>query len=102
MMAYMDDITIVGTDSHSIDTATRVLDDFSVATSALVSRNKSELFLKPCEAFIFHFPVRRDTIKLLGVTFLADRGGQQTWKGVPLLRPDKTPELWRVALNHDG
>ncbi|KAJ7988606.1 hypothetical protein DPEC_G00325290 [Dallia pectoralis] len=41
----MDDITIVGTDSRSITTATKVVDDYCAATGALVNRGKSELFL---------------------------------------------------------
>ena len=80
----MDDITIVATDSRSIACcATRVLDDFSVATSTLVNRDKSELFLSPywSEELTISFPVRRNTIKLLGVTFQADGEARTSWEG---------------------
>ena len=82
-MAYMDDITIVATDSRSIVCATKVLDDLCVATGALVNREKSEMFLSPCwsEELTASFPVRRNSIKLLGVTFQADGGGRISWEG---------------------
>ena len=82
-MAYMDDITIVATDSRSIACATKVLDDFCVATGALVNRDKSEMFLSPywSEELTDSFPVRRNTIKLLEVTVQADRGGRISWEG---------------------
>ncbi|KAJ8000408.1 hypothetical protein DPEC_G00204510 [Dallia pectoralis] len=38
VMAYMDDITIVGTDSRSITTATKAVDDYCAAPGALVNR----------------------------------------------------------------
>ena len=41
VMPYMDNITIIATDSHSIACATKVLDDFCVATGTLVNREKS-------------------------------------------------------------
>ncbi|KAJ7995819.1 hypothetical protein DPEC_G00248540 [Dallia pectoralis] len=53
----MDDITIVGTDSRSITTATKAVDDYCAATGALVNR---------------------ETIKLLGITFQRD-GGSTSW-----------------------
>ena len=83
VMAYMDDITIVATDSRSITCATKVLDDFCVATGALVNREKSEMFLSPfwSEELTASFPVRRNTIKLLGVTFQADGGRRISWEG---------------------
>ena len=83
VMAYMDDITIVATDSRSIACATKALDDFCAATGALVNREKSEMFLSPCwsEELTASFPVRRNTIKLLGVTFQADGGGRISWEG---------------------
>ncbi|KAJ8284236.1 hypothetical protein COCON_G00030860 [Conger conger] len=83
VMAYMDDIAIVATDSRSIACATKVLDDFCVATGALVNRDKSEMFLSPqwSEELTVSFPVRRNTIKLLGVTFQADGGGRTSWEG---------------------
>ncbi|KAJ7994396.1 hypothetical protein DPEC_G00248850 [Dallia pectoralis] len=58
VMAYMDDITIVGTDSRSITTATKAVDDYCAATGALVNR---------------------ETIKLLGITFQRDGGGSTSW-----------------------
>ncbi|KAJ8015986.1 hypothetical protein DPEC_G00002410 [Dallia pectoralis] len=57
-MAYMDDITIVGTDSRSITTATKAVDDYCAATGALINR---------------------ETIKLLGITFQRDGGGSTSW-----------------------
>ena len=81
VMAYMDDITIVATDSRSIACATKVF--FCVATGALVNRENSEMFLSPywSEELTTSFPVRRNTIKLLGVTFQADGGGRISWEG---------------------
>ncbi|KAG5842689.1 hypothetical protein ANANG_G00180280, partial [Anguilla anguilla] len=57
--------------------------DFCVATGALVNRDKSELFLSPhySEPLTVSFPVRRNNIKLLGVTFQADGGGRTSWEG---------------------
>ena len=78
IMAYMNGITIVATDSHSIACATKVMDDFCVATGALVNRSKSELFLV---SVLVSFSVRRNNIRLLGVTFQADGGGRMSWKG---------------------
>ncbi|KAJ8006706.1 hypothetical protein DPEC_G00110000 [Dallia pectoralis] len=71
VMAYMDDITIVGTDSRSITTATKAVDDYCAATGALVNRGKSELFLSGHwhETLTTSFPVKTETIKLLGITF---------------------------------
>ena len=83
VVAYMDDVTIVATDSRSVACATKVLDDFWAATGALVNRDKSELFLSPywSEELTVSFPVRRNNIKLLGVTFQADGGGRISWEG---------------------
>ncbi|KAJ7998408.1 hypothetical protein DPEC_G00204630 [Dallia pectoralis] len=58
VVAYMDDITIVGTDSRSITTATKAVDDYCAATGALVNR---------------------ETIKLLGITFQRDGEGSTSW-----------------------
>ncbi|KAJ7995658.1 hypothetical protein DPEC_G00246860 [Dallia pectoralis] len=76
VMAYMDDITIVGTDSRSITTATKAMDDYCAATGALVNRGKSELFLSGHwhETLTTSFPVKTETIKLLGFTFQRDGG----------------------------
>ena len=71
VMSSMYAIIIVTTDSCSIACATKVLDDFCVATGALVNRDKSELFLSHYwrEELTASFTVRRNNIKLLGVTF---------------------------------
>ena len=54
-----------------------------VATGGLVNRDKSELFLSPywSEELTISFPVRRNIIKLLGVTFQVDGGGRTSWEG---------------------
>ncbi|KAJ7985704.1 hypothetical protein DPEC_G00343210 [Dallia pectoralis] len=81
VVAYMDDITIVGTDSRSITTATKAVDDYCAATGALVNRGKSELFLSGHwhETLTTSFPVKTETIKLLGITFQRDGGGSTSW-----------------------
>jgi len=81
VVAYMDDITIVGTDSRSIAAATKVVDDYCAATGALVNRGKSELYLSQHwkEAMTTSFPVKTDNIKLLGVTYQNNGKGTLTW-----------------------
>ncbi|KAL0961882.1 hypothetical protein UPYG_G00332850 [Umbra pygmaea] len=81
VVAYMDDITIVGTDSRSITTATKAVEDYCAATGALVNRGKSELFLTPHwhESLASSFPVKTDKIKLLEITFQRDGGGSTSW-----------------------
>lgn len=80
--AYMDDITIVGTDSRSIATATKVVNDYCAATGAVVNRGKTELYLSQDwhETLTTSFPVKTEAIKLLGVTFQRDGGSSVSWE----------------------
>lgn len=82
MVAYMDDITIVCTDSHSIAMATKVVNDYCAATGTLVNRGQSELFLSQDwhKSLTTSFPVKTETIKLLVVTVQRDRGGSLNWE----------------------
>ena len=73
------------------------VDDFCVATGTLVNREKSEMFLSPywSEELTASFPVLRNTIKLLGVTFQADGGGRISWEGAHRHVQNKT-RSWSV------
>ncbi|KAJ7987906.1 hypothetical protein DPEC_G00331450 [Dallia pectoralis] len=79
VMAYMDNITIVGTDSRSVTTATKV-DDYCAATGALVNRGKSELFLSGHWHDSHHlFPCENRNHQAAGDPLPAGRGGSTSW-----------------------
>ncbi|KAJ8001267.1 hypothetical protein DPEC_G00192550 [Dallia pectoralis] len=104
VVAYMDDITIVGTDSRSITTATKAVDDYCAATGALVNRGKSELFLSGHwhETLTTSFPVKTETIKLLGITFQQDGGGIHQLGGDHLPRPTENLRVECTVPHDDG
>ncbi|KAJ8014632.1 hypothetical protein DPEC_G00017650 [Dallia pectoralis] len=85
VVAYMDDITIIGTDSHSITTATKAVDDYCAATGALVNRGRvfppDKATSKKIERLMFTFVWGSQMERLQRSTLykMVENGG----KGVP-------------------
>ncbi|XP_071243366.1 oocyte zinc finger protein XlCOF22-like [Salvelinus alpinus] len=77
----MDDITIVGTDSRSIATATKMVNDYCAATCALINRVTNRANSKKIEHMMFTFVWGSQMERLKRSTLY--KAGENGGKGVP-------------------
>lgn len=82
VQAYMDDVTILCTQPHSVPYIIATLDSFCTATGTIINRAKSEVYASSSwrvdPVLSDTFPVRR-SVKILGVVFDGTNSGAQSW-----------------------